>query len=518
MRDRLLSLEHRDASGGVLLSQTYRYDAAGNRLQVTETGGEESRYQYDGLHRLVSEQVWQSGQLLDERQYVWDAVSNLVALTHNGMTTDYQYDSGGRLIQKGGEPLFYTPKGQLSEWHSGRGKREYQWDARGRLRQVKAPGVTLAYGYDAADRRIERVHNGSRQQYLLDGVYSHWPQVLAEYGSGGMTAWHDYGLGRVRRDGHTVLADALGSTRALVDSQGAVSARYRYDAQGQLRESSGSQASQPFRYTGEFWEDGADAYHLRARDYLPELGRFNQRDSWQGDRQRPITLNAYLYGDANPVMNIDPSGNMSMMGMNISMPMVVSAVSFAARRGIVNCGKATASFMTGPAGMAMVKKTKFLKMLRGTALCGIAGWGMAFHIANRLAAVDEFLAPNEGAAAHAPNWGASFDGMKKELNTSIWGMNKQFGYDWHHIVEKNQARFPRPSINSILNVVPTWHLVHDKITGFYMRHHSNLGGKISLRKTFENIKHNYQRQWAQGIKVWDAAVKGEMLTQDLLIF
>jgi hypothetical protein len=45
-------------------------------------------------------------------------------------------------------------------------------------------------------------------------------------------------------------------------------------------------------------------------------GRFIAQDSWDGDYAKPITLNAWLYGNANPVIYIDPSGMMSCTNSN----------------------------------------------------------------------------------------------------------------------------------------------------------------------------------------------------------
>jgi hypothetical protein len=45
------------------------------------------------------------------------------------------------------------------------------------------------------------------------------------------------------------------------------------------------------------------------RDYLnPNTGRFWTMDSYAGDNEDPLSLHKYLYCEANPVSNLDPSG------------------------------------------------------------------------------------------------------------------------------------------------------------------------------------------------------------------
>jgi hypothetical protein len=47
---------------------------------------------------------------------------------------------------------------------------------------------------------------------------------------------------------------------------------------------------------------------LRSRFYSPETGRFQTRDSWQGDYNRPLSLNRWNYVEGNPINRTDPSG------------------------------------------------------------------------------------------------------------------------------------------------------------------------------------------------------------------
>lgn len=50
---------------------------------------------------------------------------------------------------------------------------------------------------------------------------------------------------------------------------------------------------------------------LRARYYNPADGRFQSRDTWSGDYNRPLSLNRWMYVEGNPVNLIDPTGNIS---------------------------------------------------------------------------------------------------------------------------------------------------------------------------------------------------------------
>jgi len=99
----------------------------------------------------------------------------------------------------------------------------------------------------------------------------------------------------------------LGSTRALTNSQAAVTDRYSYDAFGQLLSSSGTTVNS-FLYTGEQKDDAAGLYYLRARNYDPALGRFMSQDPHQGTLQEPSSLNRYVYVQNNPVNMTDPTG------------------------------------------------------------------------------------------------------------------------------------------------------------------------------------------------------------------
>jgi RHS repeat-associated protein len=74
----------------------------------------------------------------------------------------------------------------------------------------------------------------------------------------------------------TPLKDALGSTIALVDSNGSVKTSYTYDPFGGTSVT-GSGNSNEFQYTGRE-NEGNGLYFYRNRYYSPLLGRFINED------------------------------------------------------------------------------------------------------------------------------------------------------------------------------------------------------------------------------------------------
>lgn len=59
----------------------------------------------------------------------------------------------------------------------------------------------------------------------------------------------------------------------------------------------------PYLYAGYRWDGAIGMYYLNSRYYAPNLMRFISKDPVSG-------LNAYTYADDNPIMKVDPSGEM----------------------------------------------------------------------------------------------------------------------------------------------------------------------------------------------------------------
>jgi len=147
---------------------------------------------------------------------------------------------------------------------------------------------------------------------LLFSFFSHanipFAQVITESKSDGTKIEYTYGNDLLSDGTHSFLTDALGSTRGLADSTGALTDSYAYTPYGELANHDGT-SENSFLFTGEQRDAETDNYYLRARYYNPTTTRFLSRDTYDGKLIDPISQNHYLYAGANPVMYVDPSGH-----------------------------------------------------------------------------------------------------------------------------------------------------------------------------------------------------------------
>src|SRR6516162_9961660 len=100
--------------------------------------------------------------------------------------------------------------------------------------------------------------------------------------------------------------DGLGSTDRLTNSTLTVTDSYLYEGFGRIRTSSGT-TTNPFRYVGNlsyYYDADPLQFYVRARHYLPTMGRWISRDPRLGLSEQ----NLYEYVSANPVNSVDPSG------------------------------------------------------------------------------------------------------------------------------------------------------------------------------------------------------------------
>ncbi|MBI0164981.1 RHS repeat domain-containing protein [Snodgrassella sp. M0351] len=236
------------------------------------------------------------------------------------VTTSYAWDNNGNLIKK------TSPEGEIS----------YSWSSSNKLIAIddQVNRRQVSYQYDGQDNRIGKVTKQNGQtietQYLVDSERP-YSEVVLERTRVDQGAWSETlyvhtpeGLGDLLTQDQTgqvnhLYQDAQGSTRLVTDQQGSTQSIIDYNAFGNALLSSKPDSTIKHRYVGEYLDQDSGFYHLRARDYDPKIGRFVSRDSFEGVRNNPITLNPYLYAHAESVNIIDPSGYMGLIDINVSM-------------------------------------------------------------------------------------------------------------------------------------------------------------------------------------------------------
>ncbi len=189
---------------------------------------------------------------------------------------------------------------------------------------VNAEDASVAYGADDNSHLVAWIGVGSAYARVfrpVDADFSASPvqgsaplvQVLVQQDAGGKTAYL-YGVTRV---GEQQLAgwvyhlpDALGSVRQLVDGSAQVALARGYMPYGEVLWSAGD-GSSAYGFTGEALDASVGLVFLRARYMHPGLGMFLSPDPWNGDAQRPSTMNGWIYAEGNPVNRVDPSGRMT---------------------------------------------------------------------------------------------------------------------------------------------------------------------------------------------------------------
>jgi RHS repeat-associated protein len=160
--------------------------------------------------------------------------------------------------------------------------------------------------------------NGNRK-YIVD-ISGELPTILLEldpnsgmeikktyiYANSQILAQHN---GSYNAPRYFYLHDRLGSVRLVINSAGDVNNTYTYNPFGEMFPTECNEAvSNPFKFSGQFFDDEIGQYYLRARQYDPYIGRFTSRDPIDGKFEEPLTFHKYLYCTNNPINFIDPQG------------------------------------------------------------------------------------------------------------------------------------------------------------------------------------------------------------------
>jgi RHS repeat-associated protein len=313
--DSLNRLKNLTAKAGTALLGSFAYGlgSAGNRTSLTETVNSTGRnyaWSYDKLYRLTNENI--SASPGGSISYLYDSAGNRTSRSSSVSsvpTTTYSYDPNDRLNSD-----IYDANGNTTNSAGN----SYGYDFENRLAYYNILGAIIAY--DGDGNRVSEQVGATTTFYLVDSHNpSGYPQVLEELqpvnqGPTNLSCAYTYGLSLIsqRQPGVSTnffVYDGHGSTRLLTDMSGTnVVNAFAYDAFGNMI-ASNTAPQTGHLYCGEQVDPNFGLYYLRARYMSPATGRFWTRDTYEGDREDPLSLHKYLYVRDDPVNRIDPSGN-----------------------------------------------------------------------------------------------------------------------------------------------------------------------------------------------------------------
>jgi len=316
-------------------SFAYTRNANGSPTRMVRTRGTTTyreAYVYDRANRLAKycTSTGSCTGATDYVDYTYDDVGNRTLETRvggvpNPGSIDYDHDGADQLTTRSTTPTGGGSTVETFNYNAdGLRLNGRAWDPLGRLTAYTANNKTTSYDYDGfANRRLVSFDNGSTKKlswdinqpdlgYPLlrvetradDSIWAHrytpdgWALSVKHPGQAfGRSYFHHNGMG---------------SVVDVTTGNGGPAWQYAYDPWGvttTATQQSASPVDAKLGYTSAYFEATLSAYHLRARDYDPTIGRFVAPDPIAPPIDDPYVA-SYAYANNQPSVLTDPRGLM----------------------------------------------------------------------------------------------------------------------------------------------------------------------------------------------------------------
>ncbi|WP_460787678.1 RHS repeat-associated core domain-containing protein, partial [Microbacterium insulae] len=254
---------------------TYTYDARGNRLTATATGG----------------------------------VSSSQTLTFNAgnqvTTAGYSFDGAGNMTADPAGTYTYNGAQQMTGVSNGSGSFAYKYAGSSQVEVVQQQTSTTTYKlvYGRLNQVgmpvIEQAKIGSVTAYVENDPVTGQPLMLRT--STGAVSLYVY--------------DGTGNPTAILRDVTGTGYVYTYDPYGLATlsyTSGGSGTGQnPFLFKGGIQDRATGWVHYGNRWYNPTTGRWTQQDTLDAPLD-PNNANRYAYAGCDPINNLDPTGQLTL--------------------------------------------------------------------------------------------------------------------------------------------------------------------------------------------------------------
>lgn len=243
--------------------------------------------------------------------FTYDPVGNRVDSNQNGAVI---LNQAHQLLEDGDFTYQYDNNGNLTRKTAKVGGAITSYDAENKLVRVVSNGTTINYKYDGLGRRVEK-EVISVSTTVTRYIYDNEDMLLELDGSNNITARYTHGPGIdeplvMEKGGASFFyhADGLGSITEITDTLGAVKQRYTYSSFGKIESQLDPSFVQPYTFTAREFDPETGLYFYRHRVLDPNTGRFISEDPLPAQLDVPLSINRYLYVGDDPVRWVDPWG------------------------------------------------------------------------------------------------------------------------------------------------------------------------------------------------------------------
>jgi RHS repeat-associated protein len=312
-----------DWKGRVLVR--YEYTVGGRLKKESRNNGTVREYVYGYASRnlnvgeltSITEKVAATGHVIASYTFAYDAAGNITnettvpeptldALKIPAVAMTYTGDN--RLATFNTQAVTYDADGNMTNGPLGTGFAAFSYDTRNRLTQAG----TTQYTYTVENHRIKVNQNGQTTTYVVN-PHATLSQALIKKDPDGKITYYIYGNGLVAQIADNTTSyyhyDLRGSTVALTNDAGTITDRFTYLPYGEVTSHTGN-IQTPFQFVGKYGiqRDNNGLLQMRARYYQESTRRFVNRDISSGKVISTGTLNRYSYSLGNPVSLIDTDG------------------------------------------------------------------------------------------------------------------------------------------------------------------------------------------------------------------
>ncbi len=316
---RAMAVTVTDALGTVLASHTATRDVAGRITALDDVfdagvgAANVSRaFGYDAAGRLtqVISDATGSSSTVD---YTLDGLGNRASTSTDGTVVASTVNDLDQLTSQGSNAFTYDDASRLTSATGPGGASTYAWSSQGELLNAATPAGTINYVYDTDGNVTTRTETGVAVDFVYDTVSGLPRAVSASDGT-----WWIYADGMILAQ-HTATgpttpgttaylhSDVRGDVRTATNTAGTITDTFTWTVDGQQTTRTGT-TTVTVGWRSETVDTTTGLIWLRARWYDPTTARFLSADPWHGNPANPISLNRYLYANADPVNMHDPTG------------------------------------------------------------------------------------------------------------------------------------------------------------------------------------------------------------------